>query len=723
MLHRILQILCVNCALLLCALGAGAQEPATLVADRLVIQSATVLVASGNVEIFFEGQRLRANRITYDQSTDRLLIEGPLFLRDNNGNYISAQNADLKADLTQGVLLSARLVLAGQLQLAATQIMRLDNTTTLTRVTASSCKVCPNNPIPLWEIRARRVIHDQTAQQLYFDQAQMRVAGVPVFYIPRLRMPDPTLKRASGFLMPKFSGTSLLGTGIKQPYFITLGQHADLTVTPFLTTTGGRSVELRFRQSFANGEIKVLGSMARDAVVPGKTRGFTQTTGSFELPRDFTMSFRVETVSDPAFLLDYGYPDKDRLDSRIEVERTKRNENISLRLIGFESLRAEEDNNTLASLVADATFHRRFALGEFGGEGGLRFQLHAHQRRSQSPFDGPDLDLIADGRDVARANIGLDWRKNWVLNNGIIASVLGEARADLFSIRQDADYTAIGPTNDTSVQTRLTSAVAAELRWPWTKTSAAGVAQVIEPVAQVVFSPGASSGIPNEDSVLTEFDEGNLFALSRFAGADAAEGGTRANIGLNYTRIDPAGVNYGVTLGRVIRLDDTDQFTQASGLSGQKSDWLAGLQIENDHGLSLIARALFADDLGLNKSEIKLAWQQPKSSFSSGFVYLPADANEERPDSISELNLDASVVMAENWTARLATRYDFQAERTARAAIGIGFKNECLAMDLSLSRRFTSSTSVQPATDFGISIEFLGFGGASGAGPARQCRR
>ena len=60
--------------------------------------------------------------------------------------------------------------------------------------------------------------------------------------------------------------------------------------------------------------------------------------------------------------------------------------------------------------------------------------------------------------------------------------------------------------------------------------------------------------------------------------------------------------------------------------------------------------------------------------------------------------------------------------RMHRVAIGVEFRNECLRMDLSLSRRFTTSTSVSPTTDIGFSVDLLGFGGSAKAGPARACR-
>ena len=57
--------------------------------------------------------------------------------------------------------------------------------------------------------------------------------------------------RASGFLNPALRSSSNLGFGLKVPYFITLGPHKDLRITPYLTTKGARSVELRYRQAFA----------------------------------------------------------------------------------------------------------------------------------------------------------------------------------------------------------------------------------------------------------------------------------------------------------------------------------------------------------------------------------------------------------------------------------------------------------------------------------------
>ena len=104
---------------------AKAQDLASLVAERVEITGTSQLIAEGDVEIFFKGRRLKAQRIVYDSATDRLQITGPIVLVDDSGTFILASQADLSADLADGVLQSARLVLNQQLQLASTPFYQI----------------------------------------------------------------------------------------------------------------------------------------------------------------------------------------------------------------------------------------------------------------------------------------------------------------------------------------------------------------------------------------------------------------------------------------------------------------------------------------------------------------------------------------------------------------------------------------------------------------------
>ena len=96
----------------------------------------------------------------------------------------------------------------------------------------------PRKP-PRWQVRATRIIHDDTEKMIYFEGARLEAFGYPVFYWPYLSTPDPTVKRKSGLLIPKFGYSSVMGALYSQPYFWALAPNYDLTVTPTLSSKQG----------------------------------------------------------------------------------------------------------------------------------------------------------------------------------------------------------------------------------------------------------------------------------------------------------------------------------------------------------------------------------------------------------------------------------------------------------------------------------------------------
>lgn len=693
----------------------AAQDLATLLADRVAIDTRDRLVAEGSVEVLYRGARLTAQRIVYDGKTDRLTIEGPIWLTEPSGAVLVADAANLSRDLREGLLQSARMVLQDRLQIAADTIARKGGRyTVLNRAVASSCEVCPANPIPLWEIRARRITHDQLERQIYFEGAQLRVAGLPVFWWPWLRTPDPTLDRATGFLAPSFRTTTELGIGIRVPYFITLGASRDLTVTPYVSSSRTRTLGLRWREARRTGRYALEGAISRDDLLPGETRYYLFGDGTFALPRDFTLDFQIQTASDDAYLLDYGISDTDRLDSGITIARTRRDSHVDARLFRYWSLRDGDDNRTLPSIVADAEFMRRFRPAMIGGEGQFTMETHLHRRSSDATTD-VNGDGEVDGRDVARLTLRTDWRRNWLLANGMIVTGGAQARADFYSISQDANYPA--------TVTRLTSRAMVELRWPWVRSDGTGASDVLEPVMQMVWAPDDIKDVPNEDSRHATFDEGNLFEYDRLAGSDVLELGTRANLGLSWTRYRADGWAMGAIVGRVFRARDLGQFTASSGLAGQSSDWLVSGQIEMGPDLTVLGRALIDDSLDIARAELRLTRQKGSYDLSAGYLWLTADTAEDRPTDTSELWLNAGWDVSDGWRASLSGRYDFIANRAARAGFGLQYRTDCILVDLSLSRRYTSSTSVTADTSINLGVELTGLGSSGSGLKRRACAR
>ncbi|MCW8843296.1 MAG: LPS assembly protein LptD, partial [Rhodobacteraceae bacterium] len=415
-----------------------------LVADKVFMTGADTLVAQGRVEALQGDVRIRATKIVYDGVRNKATVSGPIYLEQGDYVRILADFAELDTGFQNALLKSARIVLDQQLQMATTQLSRVDGRyNVLHKAKISSCRVCDDGEPPLWQIRAQRVVHDQEEQQIYFDHAQFRVLDIPIFYFPQLRLPDPTLKRASGFLIPKFHQNSELGFGVKVPYFLTLGPHRDLTLTPYIganTTT----LEYRYRQAYRNGAIELEGAISDDSIHPDQPRHYLFGEGAFTLRNDYILSFDVKYASDDAYLLDYDYSDLDRLNSDLTVARTKRDENTRFALLHVQSLRSDEDNDTIPSIMTVAETERRFFPDRIGGEARLNLELHSHFRQSTSPIDGPDIDPFsgpfADGRDVARATASLWWRRNWTLKNGLQTGVTSEVVFDGIKTSQDTVF-------------------------------------------------------------------------------------------------------------------------------------------------------------------------------------------------------------------------------------------------------------------------------------------
>ncbi len=696
------------------AAPAGGQQPgppATLIADRIDFDRASeVIRAEGGVEIFYEGVRLRAGSILYDRQADRLEVAGPITLTEPDGRaVVFAEFAELSADLRDGILRSARLVLNEQLQIAATEIERSGGRyTQLYQGVASSCEICADNPVPLWEIRAQRVIHDRLEQQLYFDNATFRVMGVPVAWLPRMRLPDPTLERSTGLLAPSLRVNDETGSHLRLPYFITLGQHADLTVTPWIGVGPSDTIELRYRQAFRNGDLNVNGALSWDDLTDDRRRGYIFADGQFDIGRDFTLSFALQGVSDRGYLTTYGFPDTDLLQSFVRTSRASRDEYIEVGADIFQSLRDRDNNATLPTRVVNAGITRRFVPDRLGGIATAELEAFAYHRLSDS--DGPD------GRDVARLSGSLDWRRDWVLQNGLLFAFETALHADIYNTSQGAELS--------GTETRLAPFVGVELRYPLARSSAGGVTHLLEPVVQLAWSEVSGGAVPVEDSLIVEFDEANLFSLDRFPGEDQRETGLRANIGLGYTRTDPLGWSLGIAAGLVLRETDEGQFTPGSGLDGMTSDVLVAAHFSHGENWRIVNRALFDPGLAFTSNELSLTWMGDRHAVETTYTFLEADMSEDRPIDTAEWALDAEYLLDDGWLASADWRYDFVEDNTTRAGLAVSYTNECVDMEFSVSRRFTTSTTVDPATEFGLTVSLNGFGAQrSGRSHARSCLR
>ncbi len=669
-------------------------QPVALVADSVVYDTNSgKVVAEGNVEVYYGERTLTADRIVYDSRAERLEASGDIVLRDPSGATVYADLAELDTDLRDGIVRGARGVMAGgTARLSAVEARRFDGRyNALSRAVYSPCDVCAEDPVPLWRIRARRIIHDEEAKVIHYEDATFDVFGFTVAWVPYFQHPDPTVKRATGFLVPSFLSSTNYGYGVKVPYFFVIDAQSDFTFTPFFSTEEILIAEGEYRRATANGQYAIGGSGTwTDYTGENRFQGHLDTEGLFTIYDGIKWGWDIETTTDDAYLRRFDFSNTDRLTSEIFIESYGRRGFFDLSGVRFQSLRDDEPAGDIPVVLP--AFDARYEIA--------------------APFIGGDLGFTAssatlfrnNGRDTSRVSIGLDWERGIVLDMGVALRAFGSVQADFFRTYDDPAY----PDKFVS---RFAPQAGIEARYPFIYTQESGTTHVIEPIVQAIVAPYGINDvdIPNEDSLVVEFDETSLFDLNHFSGYDLVEEGPRLNLGLRYEIIDD-NFSFDAAFGRVVRLKENTDFGTSTGLSGAESDFVGAFSISIGEHLSLRNRLRFANDFSVARNEIfgDVSWGPVR--LEGGYIFLKADPTAGSTTDTEEASLLAEFDVHENWTIGGYIQRDLQLSEFVETSATITYHNECCEIDLFLKRRFTDSEDVPASTSAGVRIRLLTLG-------------
>ena len=294
----------------------------TISADQVLVKSDNIIHAIGNVEVRRgEVFVLAGEMIVYEKEKQIKIMDIKEFF-DGNTVEIAAQNAVLSSDLSEGIITAANVLIDETLRFRAQKI-ELKNSTIkkaqeIDRIT--SCKDCENG-FPLWHFTASSARNDVENKNIVYRNVTLRVRGLPIGYIPYLRLPSPGVDRARGFLIPELNISSNLGLGIKLPYFIPIGESRDLLLTPYISPKT-KGIEYRYRQVFLNGELTFNGAFANDDINNKALRSYYYASGNFELSYGVNLKIKSSQTSDDTFLCDYSYGSVDDLNTEITLDKT-----------------------------------------------------------------------------------------------------------------------------------------------------------------------------------------------------------------------------------------------------------------------------------------------------------------------------------------------------------------------------------------------------------------
>ena len=699
------------------AAGISRTAPIGFVADRVRYEkSNTLVIAAGHVEAWQDNHVLRADRVTFDRTTGIATAIGHVTMLEPDGTVLYAQSAILSHQMRDGILRALGARLAQNARLVANAGKRtggvLDQ---LSKVVYSTCNLCRKDPTlpPLWQIRASSAAEDSEHKRIEFTNAEMQIFGVPIAWFPYFWTADPSIRRASGILIPSFGINSQIGTFFAQPWYQVIDDQSDATITPMLTSKAGPNLDVEYRRRFNSGTLLLNGSLG---YFDHSAQASLYSSGLFDLNGTWRWGFNLNRATSANYVNDF------HLSNAIGADSTVLASQIYAEGFG-EGAYARLDARFYQALdttaVADSTLpvvlpHLRYRY--FGLPDALGGRL--------SVAAGFFNVLRTTGTNTRRGRLSLDWDRPFVGRLGDLWTLKLHLDALAYNATQFNQQPNFAPTSRVDAA-RAEPQMAVDVRWPFMRDSGAWGTQVIEPMAELVVGPpvGRNQNIryPNEDSFSFAFTDANLFGFNRFPGVDRLDGGTRLNLALHGAwYLD--GTALDGLIGQSYRTAPDPVFPAGSGLHGTVSDIVGRLSFTPASWLSLTYRTrLDRRTLDTRYTEATAAIGGPHLQVTGGYIYTtfdpyyfydqaqppPAGSSYYFPRNEAVVGLNAAWG---HYRLRGFAQRDLARNQMVAAGGDLIFENECLILDLRFYRRYTELAGYGGSTTALLQITFKTIG-------------
>jgi len=728
----------------------------------------------GRVMARFRNATLRAGVISYDLGLGIATADRQVEFTDPGGNVVFASHLELDSDLRAGVAVDfATRLRNGASLLAATAVRRSENVNELNYALFTPCPICNADGSPREPsiaIQAETVVQDEAQRAILYRNALFRVGGVPVFYLPFFAHPDPTVERASGFLVPIPSYDEGRGLSLEVPYLRVVSASEDWLISPQLNSDVAPLFNLQWRRRFSDGMIIARGGYtyergfgdfdldgdgnAESNVKYGDrtSRSYFLGYGRFDPDGPWRWGFTAERVSDKTLFDRYDvrspyqdnglyYGDQRRLISQLYAERQTARSYVSVAAFALQSLRVTRFDPVTPALndfEADGALPVVAPLVEARWEparpilgGRLRLRGSAVSLMRDDYVGGPVLrpDILPAGStlglpgvDSRRVSGQAEWRRTLISTAGVRWEPFVDLRTDLYSVGDLPP--ALGLDEEAIARGRATAGV--DISYPLYRQVGPGADLILEPMVQVSASTASDLDprIPIEDSQTLELDESSLFRIDRFPGHDLHEEGPRLTLGTRATLRWNAGRQASLFLGRSYRGDEDDAFLvpvpdapaqlyDPSGLAAQSSDWVVQGSFSPSDRIRGWGHATIdaSGDVRRAEAAIDGRWGRRNLSTVSYIVDRSNPLAGPLNRNYEFVQLTGQQFVYGNWGVAVSGIADLERDIITRSEVGLLFDDDCFRFEIGYRRDNTRVRPTGPSEGIYVRLNLATFGG------------
>ncbi|MBX9802765.1 MAG: LPS assembly protein LptD [Caulobacteraceae bacterium] len=722
----------------------------------------------------FRDATLRAGAVTYDLGLGIATADRRVEFTDPEGNVVFASHLELDSDLRAGAAVDfATRFRNGASLLAATAVRRSEKVNELNYALFTPCPICDadGNPTePSIAIQAEKVVQDEALRAILYRNAVFRVGGVPVFYMPFFAHPDPTVVRASGFLVPIPSYDEGRGLSLEMPYLRVISPSEDWLISPQFNTDVAPLLNLQWRRRLTDGLIVARGGYtnersfgdfdldgdgdAESNVKYGDrtSRSYLLSHGRFDPDGPWRWGFTAEWVSDKTLFDRYDirdpyqdnglyYGDQRRLITQLYAERQTNRSYVSVAAFALQSLRVtrfdpvtpalnEFEADGALPLVAPLIEARWEPSGPVLG-GRLRLRGSAVSLYRDDYVGGPVLrpEIIPSGPtlglpgiDSRRVSGQAEWRRALVSPLGVRWEPFIDVRADIYSVGDLPPM--LGQDSKAIPRGRATAGL--DISYPLYRRVSPDADLVLEPMAQFSASTGSDLDprIPNEDSQTLELDESSLFRIDRFPGYDLSEGGTRLTLGTRATLRWDAGRQASLFIGRSYRADEEPAFLtpipdapaqlyDPTGLAGQSSDWVVQGSFSPSDRIRGWGHATIDSSGETRRAEAAVdgRWGRRNQATVSYIVDRSNPLAGPLNRNYEFVQLAGQQFVYGNWGVAVTGIADLERDIITRSEVGLLFDDDCFRFEIGYRRDNTRVRPTGPSEGVYVRLNLATFGG------------
>ena len=548
---------------------------------------------------------------------------------------------------------------------------------------------------PPWTIQASQMLHDNKKKTIYYDNAVIKVYNIPIFYLPKLSHPDPSVKRRTGFLSPTLNDTKNLGLGLKLPYYFAINEDKDFTLTNRLYLDENPLIIGEYRQAFKKSNLIFnMGytegyKKTSDKKVGGdKSHFFSKFTHNFDT-KDGTISdltIKTQDVSNDKYLklykLDSDLVDYNQnyLENSFNYSRSANDYFLSVDASIFETLNETYNDKyeyILPEILYDKNLYQKDNLGILDLQTNLKISNYDTNKTSKI--------LIND----------FDWSsKDYSFKNGISGKIIGKLKNVNFEKKNIENF-------KHSVTNELHGAIGYLSKLELIKDTGSNKQNLLTPKFLLRYAPGSMR--KEEDG--SKLTPDRAFSIDRSDQTYNLEKGLSATIGFDF-EIKEEDKNFEFSIGQIISDKENKKMGSVSSLDEKMSDLVGYSNLKI--GEKLDVKYKFGLDQNyndLNYNEIESTLNFSKLSF--GINYLQ-EKKHIGNDEYLKTNIGYNT--ARNQKLVFENKRNLVRDSSEYYDLSYEYFNDCLRAGLVFRREFYNDSELEPENSLMFKISLIPFG-------------